>query len=494
MPGVSISTAVRTGPANPGVAPASTFFVVGETERGTDTDAVLITNLTQYESYFGGYESNKYTYQQVRTFFEEGGARAYVARVSAADGVAASKEINAQGSAPGIIFTAIGKGEWGNDLYVSSVLTSSIFSVTVYYGGSTDEDIVFSGVGYTSLSDAIEKMSASATLAKYCTVSIASGATLNSLLGTTSAVALENGSDGSVGVSDFVLALDHFGEEFGPGAVAIPGLTSGSGDDEIWDAMKAHCIANNRVAICSFASGTSASTAASASDAYGSSDNSGHEYLAFYHPWVRIPSGTGVTLTVPPDAYVAAKRSQLHNSSGPWSAYAGISSTSSFVTGLESAVNRASGDTLDDSRVNAIRIINNQVRIYGARSHSTNTAQWRFITHRETINYILYLANEALEPLIFSSINGRKEIYANVKTALKNVMEPIRVAGGLFEGSDQNGALTDYGYTVKCDDSINTLSDLEAGQIHARLGVRVSSVGDKISLTVTKSNLTSTLI
>lgn len=494
MPGVSISTAVRTGPVNSGVALASTFFLVGETERGPDSAAILVNSISTYESYFGGYEAGKYTYQQVRTFFEEGGSRAYVARASASDGDLASLDVAAVGAAPGLTFTAVGKGAWGNDIHVSATNNTTNFSVTVYYGGTTSEDIVFSGTGYTSIADAVEKMDASAALAKYCVVALETGADGTDLLATAVANNLENGADGTIGESDFVNALDLFTEDLGPGAVSIPGLADTADDDELYDAIKDHCVANNRIGICSFAAGQSASAVAGASEAYGAGDNSDHEYLAFYHPWVKIPSGSGTTLTIPPDAYVAAMRSRQHNIGGTWVPYAGVSTTTSFITGIESAVSRTQGDTLDDARVNAIRVINNQVRIYGARSHSTNTAQWRFITHRETVNYIVETANAALEPLIFSVINGRKEIYANVKSALKGVMEPIRTGGGLFEGYDQNGALTDFGYLIVCDDSINPTSDIEQGKINARLGVRISSVGDKIFLTVTKSNLTSTLI
>ena len=103
MPGVNISTAVRTGPVSTGNAPAATFFLVGETERGTDSKAVKVESLAQYVTAFGGYESSKYTYQQVRTFFEEGGSVAYVARVSASDATAASIALVAEPSSLSLI-------------------------------------------------------------------------------------------------------------------------------------------------------------------------------------------------------------------------------------------------------------------------------------------------------------------------------------------------------------------------------------------------------
>lgn len=496
MPGVSISTAVRTGPVNAGVAPASTFFVVGETERGPDSVAVSVVSLEEYTAVYGGYEANKYTYQQIRTFFEEGGSRAVVGRVSASDGDPAVKALLANpSSAAGITLTAVGKGEWGNEIYVSVVNNDDEdFGITLYYNGTQAVNIVAQTTGHTSLTSAIESINNSVAFGRYCTAALTSGATASALLADLAAAAFASGSDGTVAEADFTDALDLFTEELGAGAVAIPGLADGTTDNTVWDAIKDHCEANNRIGILSFHSGATAEDVATASTAYGSSDNSDHEYLAMYFPWVTVPSGSGVNLAIPPDAYVAANRSKAHNGVGTWQAFAGVSSEGAFVNGLQTAVGRTTALTLDNSRVNALRVINGTVRIYGARSHSTNTAQWRFITHRDTVNYVVDRCQVALEPLVFSTINGRRTIYASIASALKGVMEPIRIAGGLYEGFDALGRQTDYGYTIKVDDTLNPVAQLETGLVKAQLGIRVSSIGDKIEVNLIKSNLTTTLV
>lgn len=498
MPGVSISTAVRTGPVNTGLAPASTFFLVGETERGTDSVAVAISSLTEYETHFGGYEANKHTYQQIRTFFEEGGATAYVARASASTtnggGLASLELVANPASAPGVTLTAVGRGAWGNNINVAVDNNSTSFDVTFYYGGTTAAEVIATINGNSSLDDFVSAVNNSTILAKYCTASLSTGSTASALLTDFAVDSFTSGDDGTIAEDDFLSALDLFTEELGAGAVAIPGIADGEDDETLYDAIKTHCVANNRIALLSFEVGATASSAASASTNYSASDATGQEYLAFYFPWVKIPSGSGTSLTVPPEAYVAAVRSKMHNRFGSWQPFAGAKSESKFVTGLASAVNRTDGQTLDDSRVNAIRVVNDTVRIYGARSHSTNTAQWRFITHRDTMNFIIDRCQLALEPLVFSTINGRKTIYADIASALKGVMEPIRIAGGLYEGFDIAGKQVDYGYTIKVDDTINPISQLESGLVKAQVGVRISSIGDKIEVTLTKSNLTATLV
>lgn len=494
MPGVSISTAVRTGPVNAGLAPASTFFIVGETERGTDSTAIAVASLSDYEAFFGGYEANKYTYQQIRTFFEEGGSLAYVARVSA--GVAAKAIIQANPSdAPGITLTAVGRGAWGNGLQVRVVNNEDEnFDVAVYYGGNTNAFLIEELTGLLTLNAAVEAINNSVALGRYCTAALTALADGTAKLENYPVAAFTTGEDTTLTESNFIAALEMFTEELGAGCVAIPGVADGTSDATLYNAIRAHCVANGRIGLLSFPDGLNAATAASASVTYGAADNANHEYLAMYYPWVKIPSGSGTTLTIPPEAYVAAARSKAHNRVGSWQPFAGVNTETRFITGVSTSMSRTQAQTLDDSRVNAIRVINGTVRIYGARSHSTNTTQWRFITHRDTLNYIVEECQVALEPLVFSVINGRKTVYADIATALKGVLEPIRIAGGLYEGFDIYGRQVDYGYTIRVDDGINPIAQLESGLVKAQIGVRISSIGDKIDVTVTKSNLTATLV
>lgn len=492
MPGVQITTAVRTGPAVTGTAPDSTFFVVGRTERGTDSAAKLVTSLDEYETYFGGYVADQYTYSSVRTFFEEGGANCYVSRASATGAIAAYRDCTVSGAATGIKLTAVGKGTWGNSIGVLIAVSGSTNTVTLTYGGVTFFSATVSNI--TELKSAIEN---DLVAPNYVSVALLASTLGSELLAAVSpAGSLATGTDGTIALTDYIAGLTDFTEELGGGCVAIPGVATGTigTDDDVYEAIRTHAMQFNRIGLCSFASGASDSAVRTNSTTYGSGDNTGHEYLAFFYPWVTIPSGTGVTLTIPPEAYVAAVRSKTQNSTGSWKAYAGVASNARFVTGIATAISKTTGDLLDAARVNALRVISNDIRIYGARSHSTVTAQWRFITAREVINYVVNQSNIALEPLVFSTIDGRKTIYADVTAALQSVLEPVRIAGGLYEGFNAAGKRLDYGYTIKVDDALNPASQLETGLIKAQVGIRVSTIGDKITVNIVKSNLTTALV
>ena len=487
MAGVTITTAVRTGAINTGTAPAATFFLLGTSERGTNTVATQVTSLEDFETKFGAHVTGSYSWYSTKTFFEEGGVNMYFVRVTAAAGVVGTKALTtATSSGPGITFTATGKGAWANNLSFVATNNTTSFDLTVTYSGTT----VFSGTGYANLTECITAVNASTTAQLYFTAALTASAVASQLLATAAATSPSNGSDGTVAKSDFISAISLFTEELGAGAVAAPGVATGSSDSGLYDALRTHAASNNRIALCGFVSTASLSDARSASTGY--TGTTSHEYMAFYHPWVQIPNGS-VTVDIPPEAYVAAVRSRTHNAVGPWKAFAGIASEAKFVSGLTLPVSRSEGDLMDAAYVNPIRLINGRVRIYGARSHSTVVAQWRFITIRDTINYIVVESNNRLEDLVFSTIDGRSTLFANIINSIQSVLEPIRVNGGFYEGFDATGRRIDYGYTIKCDASLNPVATLETGTVQARIGVRTSTVGDKIEVDLIKSNLTTAL-
>jgi uncharacterized protein YlxW (UPF0749 family) len=85
-------------------------------------------------------------------------------------------------------------------------------------------------------------------------------------------------------------------------------------------------------------------------------------------------------------------------------------------------------------------------------------------------------------------------MFAAIEAHLVAVMEPLRALGALYEAFDVNGRRIDMGYTVKCNNSINPLSQLVNGTVTARVGLRVSSIGDSIQVDIIKSNLTTSVV
>jgi hypothetical protein len=134
------------------------------------------------------------------------------------------------------------------------------------------------------------------------------------------------------------------------------------------------------------------------------------------------------------------------------------------------------------------------VRIYGARSASSDVENFRYITAKDTLNYVAAQAGILMEDLVFSPIDGRRSVFGRVEARLIAVLEPMRSAGGLFEGFTNDGRQIDPGYSVEVSDAINPVTQLAEGIVRAKVGIRVSSTGDQIIIDIIKSNLTSSVV
>lgn len=490
MPGISISTSVRTGPSSATTRESSQAFFVGKAVRGPVDTAVKIFSLEDFELTFGGYFSNGYLQPVVESFFEEGGTQCYVVRVvgPAAD-PPGSLVLNDGGATPALTFTAIGPGAWSEDVEVKveAGTAAGTVRVTLAYAG----DVIFS-TGNVSTNDQIAgKFALNAAASRLVEVTVNGAA---SLVATVAYTALSAGDDdvANVTATHLEAGLDLFNDSYGTGAVSCPELLDQA---TLREALIAHANTYNRIALLHTDAGETAGNAITLAQTIQGDVVDNLEHVGLFWPWVYAPTSVpGVNRLIPPDGYVAAIRARAHNQVGPQAPYAGLISNARFVNGVETEVNSTTGDALDADAVNAIRVIANKVRIYGARSLSADTSNFRYITAQDIVNHVVVESYRALEDVVFSVIDGRNNVFANVQSKLAAVLEPLRVSGALYEAFDEDGRRIDYGYTAKCDKSLNPTAQLAEGLVRAKVGLRVSSVGDKIEVNIVKSNLTGSVV
>ena len=493
MPGVVISTAVRTGPSSATVRESSQLFVVGTASKGTTAAAVLIESLEQFENEFGGFLSTSYLHPTVETFFEEGGTRCYVSRAIGAGATTATKVLNTGSASAALTLTANGPGVWANgaasglSVKVTQPSAGSNFSIQLFL----NQVLVYTTGTCTSVNQAAGRINTSAIASIYMSAAvIAPYGSATTLTIVSSFSNFAGGADGAaVGDAEFTAALGYFNGALGTGVVCVPDSDAQAVQEEIIT----HCNTNSRVAVLHTPDGDDSDDALTLASALQGNDHA--EHAALYFPWIEIPSGVnGIVRTIPPDGYVAAKRAVAHNQSGSHVPAAGLLSASRFVLGVAEDINKASGDLLDAGSVNAIRIIQNSVRIYGARSLSSDIENFRYITSQDTVNHIVVEAGRTLEDLVFSSIDGRNTIFSSIESRLIAILAPLRDVGALYESFDANGRKIDPGYAVRCDAGLNPTSQLADGLIKAKVGVRTSTVGDKIEIDIVKSNLTASVV
>src|SRR5437763_17067747 len=110
-PGVYVEE-IERGPKPIEGVPTSTAAFVGETERGA-TMPRLVTSYKDYLRWFGGIVApDRFMPYAVNGFFENGGSRMYVARVTDENATYAEGAAGAN-----FIVRAVGPGAWGTRVY-----------------------------------------------------------------------------------------------------------------------------------------------------------------------------------------------------------------------------------------------------------------------------------------------------------------------------------------------------------------------------------------
>lgn len=486
MPGVVISTSVRTGPSTATVRESSQLFIVGLAERGPSDTATLIQSIAEYEDVYGEYESDSYTHPLVESFFEEGGTQCYVARTVGAAATTGSLTLQSSASVNLMTLTANGPGAWSADVDVEVEQPSgTTFKINIYY----NNDLKYTTGTVSTVSQAVGRINSSAVATRYVSASVVATSAIPAVL---AATALGAGDDdrASVADADYADALDLFVEAYGTGAV----VCADSSSDNMSASLVTHANAYNRVALLYGPVGDTPTNIKAMALTIQAADHA--EHAALFYPWVVTPTSiSGVTRTIPPVGYVAGVRARAHNGTGPHAPYAGLVSSARFVLGTSSEVTKTIGEDLDEGYVNALRTIQNTVRIYGARSLSADTDNFRYITQQDVVNSIVAAANASLEDLVFTPIDARGAVFAGVESRLLAICANMRDIGALYPAfNPATGVQLDPGFTVKCDRSINPVSQLQEGTVKARMGIRVSAVGDRIEIDIIKSNLTASVV
>lgn len=492
MPGVVITTGAISGPTAPGRAPASTYFVVGQAERGPTDRAVLVTSFAEFVRVFGDATSFATLWHDVRVFFAEGGTRCYVVRVvgDAAAVGALSTPLQDQATTPGSSLTvaAASAGAWSSTVSVLPLAgaTPDTFRLQVLIGGKVVEDY---GALRTPAS-AASRINDGPDASRYIRVTAAGStaeAPLNNPKPLTTPVTLTAGADDRAAIvaADYIAALGLFDEGLGDGAVAIPGLGSA-----VHDALIVHADAMNRIAILASELGNDRGTL------LGQAADLDAARAGLFAPWVKVPDGFGGTRVISPEGYVAACRARAHEAAGPWRAGAGVLAQARYVVAPDQVFSPVDGDELDAGKVNVIRSIGATTRVYGWRSLSADQQNYKMLSAADVINRIVTECRRVLEPYVYAPIDAKGQLLSAMAGTLEGVVQPMAMAGGLFARTEeQNGQMVevDPGYRVVTGQELNSVASLANDEIRGAVAVRPAPTAALVMLTVNKASVTAAL-
>jgi uncharacterized protein len=196
------------------------------------------------------------------------------------------------------------------------------------------------------------------------------------------------------------------------------------------------------------------------------------DYAAIYVPWIQVfdpatsiqdPTGSGLVY-VPPSGHVAGIYARVDAERGVHRAPA--NETVRGALGLRYRISRPVQDGLNPQGVNAIRDLNGNIRVWGARTiGGDRNAEWKYINVRRLFLFLRESIDEGTQWVVFEPNDPSlwAKITRNVTAFLTNVWRD----GALF------GATPAEAFYVKCDEETNPPELRDLGQVVTEIGVAV---------------------
>lgn len=505
-PGVYIEE-IERGPRPIEGVPTSTAAILGEAERGP-TEPTLVTSYKEYQRWFGSvFGADKFLPYAVSGFFENGGKRAFIARVAGLEATTAEAAFGDQ-----FTVRAAGAGSWGNRVFAriddsttkrpdgAGGSVSVGFRIRLAYWSSAP--IAFDTFdpfdpannkrvprpSYTEDFDdlAIDESSPDFYGKRFPLIDLDKGEQNqgpdSSALGilvraagapddakpTNRQISLQDGEDDEtpVGVDDFVglrenpdlpsqgleaLKLDAYRDV---ALVYAPGVGT-----DIVQKIITHCEdLRFRFAVIDSPKGQRNATDLDPRTTL-PVDSS---YAAFYYPWIVISDPrTGARKLVPPGGHTLGVYARTDTDRGVFKAPA--NETLRGALDLEYEINDQTQDNLNPKSVNVIRNFPGRgIRVWGARTLTSN-GLWRYNSVRRLFIFLERSIYEGTQWVVFEPNDPR--LWARVSDTIRLFLRTQWRLGALF------GRTEEQAFFITCNETVMTQDDILNGRLICEIGI-----------------------
>lgn len=488
-PGTVVNVTTSSG-ANNRVSSTGTLFAIGQTKRGQVGTAISVTSLAQFIALCGTRTFNGATqtlYDAIDIFFQEGGAQAYVSRVSGPSAVVANHSLKDRaGSAKTTLkISALGPGTWGNSITVAIAngTVSNTFVITIVNGSVTEVS--------PNLYNPTQAVSWAQNYSQTVVITNLGSTTAapNNNPAVISATSLTSGADTtSPADSVWVAALTAFvTADLGPGQVAAPARTTTT----VWEGLANHAQAHNRFALLDAPNTTSASTIESDATTVAGAVND-PSYAFMLAPW-PIYRGPATNTAVPPyprnvapSALVAGLMARSDASNNCDVAAAGTNGISNNAIGVTQTYSPTARSTLDAAGVGVIRQRESGVQLYGYTSMALNPT-WSDVGNCRLRMQLVNGLRLIGDGFMFADIDASGHTASALGGAASAYLTTLYNQGALY------GATATTAFTVNVGPSVNTPTTALARQLIESVAVRMSSTADQVLIDVTRVPVTQAL-
>lgn len=503
-PGVYVEE-ISVGPKPiEGVSTSTTGFV-GQSERGPVDYAKLVTSWLDYQRWYGGYMDTtvSYTAHAVKGFFDNGGKRAFFARVARSDAAQSTLTIDTA-SAQQLRVDALGPGEFGNRIFVrvDDGTQPPRFRLTVLYYRVAPPVPFVDPLDPVNIADP-DRREPDATEdydnlglvpngPRYAITTVNAGSQLIEINWQDPAAApdrpndtpftpLANGDDGAAAPD----ATMYIGADPTPenrrglslleqideiSILAVPdevNISIGQADrDAIRGAMVNQCeTLKDRFAVLQIAENQG--------NVANVNFNRDTSYAAIYYPWIRVyDPALQDAVKIPPSGHVAGIYARTDVERGVHKAPAnavvrGI--LASDLPGnrgpLEYRINKAEHGILNPRGVNVIRDFRADgrgIRVWGARTMSSDS-EWKYVNVRRLFLFVEESIDEGTQWVVFEP--NHEPTWARVTRSITNFLISVWRSGALM-GTSQEEA-----FFVKCDRTTMTQDDIDNGRLICYIGI-----------------------
>lgn len=486
-PGVYIEE-IERGPRPIEGVPTSTSAFLGETERGT-LRPTLVTSYRDYQRWFGGvFADGCFMPNAVAGFFENGGKRLYVARVTGPNGVPASRDLGS-----GFRAAAVGPGAWGRRVWVKVLPGSTVsgdgtrgFRLQIAYWAVAPNPVFDPFLDtqklprpqhvedYDDLS--IDPISSDYYLKRM--IDTSTNLSVSTLIALTNANTVPPGvpapSDGLLdtdgnepaipGVGDF-RALD--GREQGLAALDLDPFRDvalmyapfpRNEPVEIAKAIFDYC---ERRRFCFSVIDSQEDSQPGALNPR-VTNNWDTQYAAFYTPWIVTSDPlTGARVRVPPGGHMLGIYARTDAERGVFKAPA-----NEIVRGaynLRFDINEGTQDVLNPQGVNAIRAFPGRgIRVWGARTLSSN-GLWKYVSVRRLFIFLERSIYEGTQWVVFEPNDDK--LWARVVDTIRLFLRAQWRLGALF------GRTEEEAFFITCDRTTMSQDDILNGRLICEIGI-----------------------
>jgi phage tail sheath protein FI len=484
-PGVFVQEVALPQAVNLANNSAAIGAFVGSFSQGTTSVPVLVNTWSDFVNNFGGLNDSYPATWAAYSFFANGGRQLYVKRIVGSGAVSAFLDItdNAAEEATAFRLTAVSAGTWANDYSVQIVPAGesgrfglNLF-VSVVQNGAT---VTVPVETYTDLSmDSTDRHYVLTVINSYSKLlKIVASSVDNEVVpytGATTPTSLASGTNGPALVrADYATAWTTFDSISNSIVLYAPDAAyaaSGTLTSQIHgDAVSYAATRTDAFVIIDTSPGLGVEDAKdeiAATAAIFAGDSSGN-IAAAYYPWVNIPDPTkvpGATRLQAPGAAVLGQYLATDASRGPAKTPAGLNNKIALAVSTDHQFTNAELDDINTNSlpINAIRQVPGAgIVIMGGRTLDSNPNN-RYINIRRSLIYVEKQLQDLTSFAVFENNDSR--LWAQIRTTVGSFLLNYWSNGGL------RGSSPTQAYYVKCDSTINTFADIQAGRVNIEVGV-----------------------